>query len=998
MRQQKFKRKVLAQAIAVACFSISASSNALAALISCPTPDNGVITVADPTAQSCYVGADMSLVVTSSGEINNGGGHAVIVDSGSGNAGSISNSGTISGRSGSGINILANSSSANASVGTITNSGTITGSNSGINISANSYSASASVGTITNNGTITGASSGVNISASYYYASASVDSITNSANGTISGQGNNGINISASSSASASVDSITNSANGTISGQGNNGINILANSTSASASVGTITNSGTITGANSGINISANSSSASASVGTITNSGTITGAGDGINISASRSARASVDSITNNAGGTISGSSAGIRLSTDSSASASVGGIVNSGTITGYTGIAVNSGSRITDGITNNAGGIIRGTGGTAIDLVGAGAAITVNNSGVIDGALKLGEDTTSVILLPGPPIPGPIGLMPGVPISVPGPVVLAPAHTLNLNGGSITGEVTGGQSSVVNVNGTFTTGNIFNVGHFDIKNGGLLNMEHGITVASSTGLKNDGTLSVAAGKTATINGNYVQGTTGVFETGASSETNYGKLVVNGTADLSASNKLAVKVSPSDTLRNGAVLNNVLQSSGTLNAGALSVADNSALWNFTAATNDSNGIDVTSVLAPVPAPTPAPTPESVPAPTPLGTTGMINNTGIGRSSLGAAGVIDNFLVAGNATGGMQTVLNALGALPTQAEVAGAVMQMAPLVSAGTTQTTMKAMQGVNNVVQGRMDSGSGLSSGDEYQGSRHAWVKPFGSWADQKDRNGVPGYEADIYGLVLGTDKELSKSTRAGVAFAYSHSKVDGNSTIAVQRSKVDTYQAIVYGTHSIDDRTEVHLQADIGTNKNSGSRVINFGGINRTASSNYDSLSAHVGAGISQMVPVAAKTTFVPSVRADYTYLRDAAFTESGADALNLKVNRNSTDELILAVDGKLIHALSDATKLTANLGAGYDALSSRSSITASFVGGGAAFRTEGMEPSPWLMRGGLGVVVNNANGLEVSTSYDIEARKGFTNQTASIKFRLPF
>jgi hypothetical protein len=80
------------------------------------------------------------------------------------------------------------------------------------------------------------------------------------------------------------------------------------------------------------------------------------------------------------------------------------------------------------------------------------------------------------------------------------------------------------------------------------------------------------------------------------------------------------------------------------------------------------------------------------------------------------------------------------------------------------------------------------------------------------------------------------------------------------------------------------------------------------------------------------------------------------------------------------------------------ASLGIGYDVLSRRSLITSSFVGGGAAFVTEGIRPSPWLARGGLALLVHRDNGLEITAGVDFEARQGSTNQTASLKFRLPF
>ena len=88
----------------------------------------------------------------------------------------------------------------------------------------------------------------------------------------------------------------------------------------------------------------------------------------------------------------------------------------------------------------------------------------------------------------------------------------------------------------------------------------------------------------------------------------------------------------------------------------------------------------------------------------------------------------------------------------------------------------------------------------------------------------------------------------------------------------------------------------------------------------------------------------------------------------------------------------------MNETTTLNANLGVGYDTQAKQSSVTSAFQGGGAAFATTGINPPKTLVRGGLGLVVNTTSAMEVTARYDVEARKDFTNQTASIKFKMPF
>jgi len=78
---------------------------------------------------------------------------------------------------------------------------------------------------------------------------------------------------------------------------------------------------------------------------------------------------------------------------------------------------------------------------------------------------------------------------------------------------------------------------------------------------------------------------------------------------------------------------------------------------------------------------------------------------------------------------------------------------------------------------VNRVVQARQGVNRGLSSGDDFVDNRNVWIKPLGSWADQENRDGAFGYDAQTYGVVLGADGELSQISQIGAAFAYTQAR-----------------------------------------------------------------------------------------------------------------------------------------------------------------------------------------------------------------------------
>lgn len=702
----------------------------------------------------------------------------------------------------------------------------------------------------------------------------------------------------------------------------------------------------------------------------ITNAGKIIGSSQAVTLYDSSIS----GGISNHSGATISATGSGIIID---SLSTVTGGILNAGLIEGSG--TLSGGSYVdgyalriqgnVDSVENISSGLIRAT----ADGIHLDSSASISGSITNAGTISAGD--FAIFIESGASVAGGInnsGLLDGQ-------VELSNA-TLNLNGatGRVTGSVSGSSGSVVNVNGTFTTENTFDVGRFNIANGATLNMAHGITTQS--GFTNNGTLSVEAGQTKTIAGDYTQGSTGVFQTGVSGATSYGKLVVTGTADLTAGSNIAVNVIGSPVLASGTVLSSVLTATTLVTASTINVTDNSALFNFSAAQNG-NAIDLTTSAA-----------------SSTSVRDAVANSGNNASS-GAAAVFDSLIAqGGSAPAAMVPVITALGNLMSTQQVSDAISQTLPLMTAGMSQSMLNTMQGTSQVIQSRQDANLGRSSGDEFLGDRQVWFKPLGSWAKQNNRNGVSGYDADTYGMVFGVDGTLSDKNSIGGAFAYTSTKVDSNSGVARQHASIDGYQLSVYGAHKLDDQTSITYQGNIGNNQASGNRRIAFGGIDTRANSDFDSWSAHIGAGISKTMALNAKTTFTPSIRADYTRLRTDGYTETGAGALNLRVSGNTIEELIVGVDGSFNHAVSDNTSLVGNLGLGYDTLGERASTTASYVGGGAAFATRGIDPSPWLMRGGFGLVMHNGPLVSVTARYDIEGRESFTNQTASVKVGIKF
>lgn len=473
----------------------------------------------------------------------------------------------------------------------------------------------------------------------------------------------------------------------------------------------TVDSGGALTNAFNGLNISGSGN-------TIINSGSITATARGIDTSTTLGVGYS---LTNNAGAIISGPSNGIR-----NFDVTIIDLINNGSIFSSLGTAISNqsfngtGNTITN-LSNGATGLIQGSNGifnfsgsvittlTNAGEISTSAAVGVattairNNSGATIGTLT--NDGTIRVASGGWAINNQGTITNGIDNTgtLDGMVVLGGA-TLNLNGasGRVTGAVTGSSGATVNINGTFTTENTFNVGIFAINSGGTLNQAHSIT--ASTAFVNSGTLAVADGVTANITGNYTQN--GVLSIGASSGSSYGKLNVSGTAALNSNASFNVNVATSNTLAAGNTLTGVLTAGSAIanNGSALTVTDNSNLFNFTAAING-NQVDIATVAA-------------------GGSSGgSVSDTVLEdvrsqgfHAGEGAARVLDTFVQGGTTGTDFDNVVTALGQLATAQEVSHAVAQTLPLFTAGMNQVSINTLHGTNRVIQARHPGAPGRQS------------------------------------------------------------------------------------------------------------------------------------------------------------------------------------------------------------------------------------------------------------------------------------------
>ncbi|UIN19990.1 S8 family serine peptidase [Herbaspirillum frisingense] len=490
-----------------------------------------------------------------------------------------------------------------------------------------------------------------------------------------------------------------------------------------------------------------------------------------------------------------------------------------------------------------------------------------------------------------------------------------------------------------------------------------------GVTSYSGNTSIADGTLAVS---------NYSQKANQILSFGASSETNYGKLQVSGRASFMPQAKLAVDVASVNTLGKGQKLAGVI-SAGTLEASSFAVADNSLLFDFNAAiSGNSVNLDIVDAV----------------------TLSQVVKEDRRSAATGAAAALDQQIQQpGKASSGdMSTVVSALGRLPDAASVSRAVNQSLPRNT--NAAAIMGSLSSLNRIVASRFapaavaqgGAASGLSSGES--ADRQAWIMPFDARVNQGDRDGAAGFSANTWGLAGGIEGDLG-AARVGLSYAYGNTNVSGNTALSGtgSKSRIESNVVALYASLPVQSMT-LGLQVDAGWNVSRSQRELRFGGLNRSASADYGSLSTHAGASLSQVLPLTQSLGLVPALELDYTRLQSRAYTERGADALNLQVEGKTAQALVLGVETRLNYALSPESQISTHLGAGYDAINDRDDMVVRYAGvPGPGFSVPGSARSPWLMKAGISYTVKAVYGTEVSLRYDADGRSGIINQSAAIK-----
>ena len=164
--------------------------------------------------------------------------------------------------------------------------------------------------------------------------------------------------------------------------------------------------------------------------------------------------------------------------------------------------------------------------------------------------------------------------------------------------------------------------------------------------------------------------------------------------------------------------------------------------------------------------------------------------------------------------------------------------------------------------------------------------------------ADSQSDLGLNGYENDYHGTTIGYDQSNNDGGYKGVAATLSKGGISFDSSSGI--TDYDTYSVSPYYLFSGESGTTT-IHGSVSFTDIETKRYLQFGAINRTASSSYSAISYGLGVDHQLKTKVVNDSLHTTILGTGINRLIVDGYSESGADSLNLNVDKFSQDSLNL-------------------------------------------------------------------------------------------------
>ncbi len=547
-------------------------------------------------------------------------------------------------------------------------------------------------------------------------------------------------------------------------------------------------------------------------------------------------------------------------------------------------------------------------------------------------------------------------------------------------NSGTISGFTYGihllnGTNTITNTGTISSTGGAVDSAAIQIDAGTTTVNNTGGTITGNVILANNATAALDVGNTnLALTGKYVQNSNSTLKLTANSATDVGKVAAtSANTSVAADSKLIVTVG--GYIPNNTILNNVVSGTGSVSINIpTTITSSSPIFTFTGANGTGDHLSLTATRA-----------------------NSYEGFATGANSSAAGGVLNTIANSGAANGDITNVLGALDSLGSANQINQALNSLTPNVDNGSSQANYEtqtrfintAVDHINTVFQGSTVSSGGLDPA--------VWAQTFGTYLHQEPRGTSNGYNASVWGILGGYDKQVLSDLAFGVSAGYARDEIRSKDSSG--QTGVDSCQLGLYGSFT---RSAYYLDGlfSFAYNRYDSSRRINFGGLDRTPTSKYDGqqYSSYLEGGYNLNFK---KLEITPLASIQYMRLNIDGYSEKNADAANLKVDSQGYNLLQSGLGAKIAYTIQrNNFSIIPDFHFKwlYNFINGNQQTTSTFSGGGASFATSGFNPPTSSYNFGTKWTILAKNNISVSLNYDYEMKPDFYSHSGYINVRHEF
>ena len=371
------------------------------------------------------------------------------------------------------------------------------------------------------------------------------------------------------------------------------------------------------------------------------------------------------------------------------------------------------------------------------------------------------------------------------------------------------------------------------------------------------------------------------------------------------------------------------------------------------------------------------------------------TAGVVANAVNAGASSNAAGTIGAFALVDGLSGQGKAVHDFINTSMQKGDAASAA-QLAEDVAPSAAPVVQTVETGIMNQAYGAVSSqlsgghvasaAQGKSSGDGMFDKAAAWVRTLFNKSELDDTSKAKGFDVETTGVAMGFHKEVAENVKAGVAYAYGDTSVDGHH----RDTDVDSHTFMLYGEYKPSD-WYVNAIASYGMSDYDESKHTAVGKIKGSYDVETYGLQAMTGYDFN-----VSGYTLTPEAGLRYAHIKQDSYRDSAGQ----RISSENQDILtgIAGVKASKDFTLENGMKLRpeARLAMTYDLMDGENDAIVNI--GSASYRINGEQLDRFGIEAGAGLTAELNDKWDVSAGYEGKFRDDFNDHTGILSAKYKF